>query len=171
MMLNKSHKEHETTNNKKGEKNMKKLIMMVVMMMVLVSILTGCSDLHRKDEDNATVSVTTSDGQAYVYQSVNGSDSIFSGKEYALRYFKKEIDMKIGETIHIVFECDACGNKQEIEVDSAFAGVIQCDCPEKMDENGNAREYIAFEINYYTEEELFYKRKYEQTMFGDFDNK
>ena len=43
-------------------------------------------DLHRKDEDNATVSVTTSDGQAYVYQSVNGSDSIFSGKEYALRY-------------------------------------------------------------------------------------
>ena len=128
-------------------------------------------DLHRKDEDNATVSVTTSDGQAYVYQSVNGSDSIFSGKEYALRYFKKEIDMKIGETIHIVFECDACGNKQEIEIDSAFAGVIQCECPEKMDENGNAREYIAFEINYYTEEELFYKRKYEQTVFGDFDNK
>ena len=61
--------------------------------------------------------------------------------------------------------------KQEIKVNKAFADVIQCKCPEKMDENGNEREYIAFEINYLPQNELVYKKKYEQAMFGDMDKK
>ena len=170
-MLNKSNKANETVKNKKGEKIMKKVILLVVTTMIMGITLTGCSNSTRKDEQHATVTLTTSDGQAYVYQSVNSSNSVLSGKTYALQYAKKEINMKTGETIHITFKCDACKNVQEIDVDNAWADVIHCDCPEEMDEHGNAKEYIAFEINYMEEEELSYEKKYEQAMFGDLKNK
>ena len=53
---------------------------------------------------------------------------------------------------HIVFKCDACKNEQEFDIDNAWADVISCDCPEKIDKDGNAREYSAIEVTYDQEE-------------------
>lgn len=140
----------EGTNNTayKGEKIMKKMITAVVTMMVMVIALTGCSNPLRKDDKHATVSVTTSDGQSYVGQSVNGSNATVSGKELALRNGKFTVNLKTGETAHIVFKCDACGNEQEFDINEPWSDVLACDCSEKIDKNGNAREYSAIEVSY-----------------------
>ena len=145
-------KSNKITKNKKGEKIMKKIIIIVVTMMVMIVTLTGCSNPFRKDDAHATVSVTKSDGQAYVFQSVNGVGATVSGKELALRMDKAKLNLETGETVHIVFKCEACGNKQEFDIDSAWADVICCDCPEEIDENGNAKEYVAIEVKYNQEE-------------------
>lgn len=141
-----------TTNNKKGEKIMKKVIMTAVTIMMMVVALTGCSNPFRKDDKHATVSMTTSDGQAYVFQSVNGSNATVSGKELALTNYKVNLNLKKGETVHIKFKCNACKNKQEFDIDQPWADVISCDCPEKINKEGNAREYAAIEVTYDQEE-------------------
>ena len=152
-MLNvKTKNSTNTTNSKKGEKIMKRILKTIVTMMIMVVMLTGCSNPFRKDEKNATVSITTSDGQAHVYKSVNGSDATVSGKEYALRKEKIKVNMKTGETAHIVFKCDACGNEQEFNIDQPWSDIISCDCPEKINKDGNAKEYAAIEIEYDQEE-------------------
>ena len=136
----------------KGEKIMRKIIMAVLATMLIGMMLTGCSNPFRKDDKHATVSMTTSDGQSYVFQSVNGSNATVSGKELALRNGKINFNLKTGETAHIVFKCDACGNEQEFDIDNAWSDVISCDCPEKIDKDGNAREYSAIEVTYDQEE-------------------
>lgn len=141
-----------TTNSKKGEKIMKRMLKTIVTMMIMVVALTGCSNPFRKDDKHATVSVTTSDGQAHVFQSVNGSNATVSGKELALRTGKINFNIKKGETAHIVFKCDACGNEQEFDINQPWSDVISCDCPEEVDEDGNAREYSAIEVTYNQEE-------------------
>lgn len=152
-MLNiKTKNSTNTTNSKKGEKIMKRMLKTIVTMMIMVVALTGCSNLSRKDDTNATVSITTSDGQAYVYRSVNGSDATVSGKEYALRKDKIKVNMKTGETAHIKFKCNACKNKQEFDIDQPWSDIISCDCPEKIDKDGNAKEYVAIEVAYNQEE-------------------
>lgn len=135
-----------TTNSKKGEKIMKRMLKKIVTMMIIVVALTGCSNPFRKDDKHATVSMTTSDGQAYVFQSVNGSNATVSGKELALKNGKINFNLKTGEKAHIVFKCDACGNEQKFDIDNAWSDVISCDCPEKIDKDGNAREYSAIEV-------------------------
>ena len=60
--------------------------------------------------------------------------------------------MKTGETAHIVFKCDACGNEQEFNIDQPWSDIISCDCPEKINKDGNAKEYAAIEIEYNQEE-------------------
>ena len=142
-----------TTNSKKGEKIMKRMLKKIVTMMIIVVALTGCSNPFRKDDKHATVSMTTSDGQSYVFQSVNGSNATVSGKELALKKkYKANFNLKTGETVHIVFKCDACGNEQKFDIDNAWSDVISCDCPEKIDKDGNAREYSAIEVTYDQEE-------------------
>ena len=133
-------------------RKIKKMMVTVVTMMAIAMSLTGCENPFREDDKHATVSVTTSDGQAYVFQSVNGSNSVVSGKENALRYHKFNLNLKTGETAHIVFKCDTCGNNQEFEVSKPWADVIFCDCPEEIDENNNAREYAAIEVSYQKED-------------------
>ena len=64
----------------KGERSMKKIIMTAITTMLIGMMLTGCSNPFRKDDKHATVSMTTSDGQSYVFQSVNGSNATVSGK-------------------------------------------------------------------------------------------
>lgn len=141
-----------TTNSKKGEKIMKRMLKKIVTMMIMVVALTGCSNPFRKDDKHATVSMTTSDGQSYVFQSVNASNATVSGKELALKNGKINFNLKTGETAHIVFKCDACGNEQKFDIDNAWSDVISCDCPEKIDKDGNAREYSAIEVAYNQEE-------------------
>ena len=133
-------------------RKIKKMMVTVVTMMAIAMSLTGCGNLFREDDKHATVSVTTSDGQAYVFQSVNGSNSTLSGKEKALLKCKFNLNLKTGETAHIVFKCDECGNEQEFDIDKAWSDVIGCDCPEKIDKDGNAREYSAIEVTYDQEE-------------------
>ena len=136
----------------KGEKDMRKIIMAVLTTILIGMMLTGCSNPFRKDNVHATVSVTTSDGQAYVFQSVNGANRTVSGKEIALRNGGNTLNLKTGETAHITFKCDACENEQTFDIDSAWADVLSCDCPVKIDEAGNAREYTAIRITYNQEE-------------------
>lgn len=136
----------------KGEKSMKKIIMAVITTMLIGMALTGCGIGSKVDENNATVSVTTSSGLAFVGRSVNGSAATVSGKEYALRRDEIAVNLKTGETAHIEFKCDACKNKQEFDIDKAWSDVISCDCPEKIDENGNAKEYVAIVVTYNQEE-------------------
>lgn len=132
---------------------MKKMIMLVVTIMVMAVALTGCNNPFKKDDQHATVSITTSDGRAYVFQSVNGSNATISGKELALKKCKVNFNMETGESAHIIFKCDACGNKQEIDIDQPWSDVIHCDCPEEIDEKGNSKEYAAIELTYNQQEE------------------
>lgn len=140
--------EERTTSKNKGEKTMRRIMMAVLATMLIGMMLTGCSNPFRTDDAHATVSVTTSDGQAHVFQSVNGSNATVSGKELALRECKTNFNLKTGETAHIVFKCDACGNEQEFDINQPWSDVISCDCPEEIDEDGNAREYSAIEVTY-----------------------
>ena len=133
-------------------RKIKKMMVTVVTMMAIAMYLTGCGNPFRTDDKHATVSVTTSDGQAYVFQSVNGSNCTVSGKEDALQHHKFNLNLKTGETAYIVFKCDTCGNNQEFEVSKPWADVIFCDCPEEIDENNNAREYAAIEVSYQKED-------------------
>lgn len=140
--------EERTTSKNKGGKTMRRVIMAVLATMLMGMMLTGCSNPFRTDDAHATVSVTTSDGQAHVFQSVNGTNATVSGKELALRERKTNFNLKTGETAHIVFKCDACGNEQEFDINQPWSDVISCDCPEEIDEDGNAREYSAIEVTY-----------------------
>lgn len=152
-MLNiKTKNSKNTISNKKGEKIMKKVIMTSVTIMIMVVALTGCSNPLREDKNHATVSVTISDGRSSVWQSVNGTNTSRSGKKWALEN-KSEIIIATGETAHITFKCDACGNEQEFDIDTPWADIISCDCPEKIDKKGNAKEYTAIEVLYYNQED------------------
>ena len=131
---------------------MKKIIMVVVTMMALVATLTGCSNPLKKDDKHATVSITTSDGRAYVFQTVNGSNATISGKELALKNCKVSLNLETGENAHIVFKCDDCGNEQKFDINQSWSDVIHCDCPEELDEKGNAKEYAAIVVTYVQEE-------------------
>lgn len=134
-------------------RKIKKMMITVVTMMAIAMSLTGCGNPFRTDDKHATVSVTTSDGQAYVFQSVNGSNCTVSGKEKALRECKFNLNLKTGETAHIVLKCEACGNEREFNVAEPWSDVIFCDCPEEIDEDGNAREYAAIEVSYNQKED------------------
>ena len=76
-----------------------------------------------------------------------------SGKEKALRECKFNLNLKTGETAHIVLKCEACGNEREVNVAEPWSDVIFCDCPEEIDENNNAREYAAIEVSYNKKED------------------
>ena len=151
-MLNKKmNNNNEIKNNKKWEKIMKKIIIIVVTIMTMVMTLTGCSNPFRKDTKHATVSITTSDGQSYLMQSFNGSNATISGKELALKA-KIIVNMETSETAHIIFKCEDCGNEQEFDIAQPWSDIISCDCPEKLDEEGNAKEYSAIVVTYDQEE-------------------
>ena len=130
---------------KKGEDIMKKLGIMMIAVVMLVA-LTGCN-LFKEDDVHANVGITTSSGQAYVCSTWNGAGKGWSGQRIALSK-KVELTLKKGETANVTFKCDACGNEQTYEITEAWSEVLKCDCPEQMDDKGNAREYVAICISY-----------------------
>ncbi len=138
--------EEKTKSYYKGEKIMRKFIMVITTVMMMAFLLAGCNVL-RTDNKHASVSVTTSDGQSYVFQSANSSLSS-SGKDSALRFARVSLNMKTGETVHVTFKCETCGNEQEIDIDKPWSDFIHCDCPEEMDKDGNVREYAAILVSY-----------------------
>ena len=129
---------------------MKKIRIMMVTVVLMCVVLTGCSNPLKTDNTHATVTLTTSTGEAYVWRSVNGAGMNHSGQEIALHH-KTEIVLKENETAKITFKCDACGNEQEYEVSEAWAQVLSCDCPEKIDDEGNAKEYTSISVTFVTD--------------------
>lgn len=138
------------TTFRKGNNTMKKICIMMVSVILMFVVLTGCQGF-KKDETHATVSLTTSTGQALVGQSFNGAGLNWSGQKIALNY-KSELTLLNDETATLTFKCDACGNEQTYVVTEAFSETLHCDCPEEIDENGNAREYFAICISFKDEE-------------------
>lgn len=126
---------------------MKKLSIMVVTVVLMCVALTGCSNPLKTDDTHATVTLTTSSGKAYVWRSINGAGMTTSGKDLSL-YHKSELILNDGETATVTFKCDACGNEQEYEVSEAWAETLYCDCPEEIDQNGNAKEYTTISISF-----------------------
>lgn len=123
------------------------LILMAASMML---VLTSCSIFGASDDAHATMAVTTSDGRTGIFESHNGLNRTWSGERAALKDIQK-IEILEGGSVSVCFKCEACGDVQEMEIDHPCSMVISCKCPEQGDEGGNAKEYLAFVVNYPTE--------------------
>ena len=133
--------------NRKGDSKMKKISIILVIVATMVLALTGCGDSFRHDENHAKVIMTTASGYSDVTRSFNGAGKTISGQELALRN-KGNFSLKRGDKLHLTFECEACGDIQEFDIENAWAKIISCKCPEKIDKNGNAKEYYAISVNF-----------------------
>lgn len=129
--------------NRRG-KNMKKFCMMMIVAILMCFILTGCL---RQDRNHASVGLKLSNGVACVAESYNGAGMTLSGQQIALKHVSN-IVLEEGETAELTFKCNACGNNQKYEIDAPWAEILSCDCPEKIDKNGNAKEYLAIGFSY-----------------------
>ena len=126
---------------------MKKTIVLVVTLVLMCVAFAGCSNPLKKDQSHATVSVVTSDGTSWIGQSVNGAGMTDSGKNIALKN-KSVLELKEGDFATVTFKCDACGKEEVYEVAEAWADTLSCDCPEKIDDEGNAKEYFSISISF-----------------------
>ena len=121
---------------------MKKLMASFVAMALLVVSLSGCNSIM-EDKIPATAEITTSEGDAYVVNSVNGTNKNVSGATYAVTYAPFLLSLTDGESATIYFYCPACGHEENDTISAPFAKLYKCECPEKMGKNGAAREYIC----------------------------
>ena len=141
-------KDNMRKKEKKGEFSMRKHAIMMVIATILVTFgLTGCTNPFKTDENHAKVSISTESGFSDTIQSVNGAGKSASGQSIALRY-KSEFVLKKGDKLYLAFNCDACGYTKEFVIDYPWANTISCDCPEKIDEAGNAKEYFAISVSF-----------------------
>lgn len=131
---------------RKGDINMKKITMLVTVGIMAIA-LTGCGNSFKQDKNHAKVSIITSSGYTANTRSFNGAGMTMSGQDIALRN-KSEITLKDGDELHLSFECEACGDIQEYDIKENWAKTISCKCPEKIDENGNIKEYYAVSVNF-----------------------
>ena len=120
---------------------------MLVTVVIMAIALTGCGKSLEKDENHAKVSWSTTSGQAANTRSFNGAGMTISGQDIALRN-KAEFVLKKGDKLHLTFECEACGDVQEFDIDEVWAKTISCKCPEKIDENGNAKEFYTASVTF-----------------------
>lgn len=102
--------------------------------------LTGCNS-SVIDNEPAIAEITTSSGDSGIYTSFNAS-SIYSGSERALKN-NINIELADGEIANIHFYCSKCGHDKTEAIEAPFAKMFSCDCSEKNDDSGNAREYIS----------------------------
>ena len=126
---------------------MKKISIMLVTVVIMAIALTGCSKSFKRDDNHAKVSWSTTSGQAANTRSFNGAGMSMSVQDIALRN-KAEFVLKKGDKLHLTFECEACGDVQEFDIEEAWAKTISCKCPEEIDENGNAKEYYAASVSF-----------------------
>ena len=121
----------------------------MILTVVSMFTLTGCGNIENMfkfDEIHATASITTSSGDAFVVESMNKQEISVMNQ---IRW-----ELAKGETAVVDFECLACKNKQKFEISTPWAKTIACDCPEKLDSNGNQREYITIAMSYKKDEKL-----------------
>ena len=126
---------------------MKKISIMLVTVVIMAIALTGCGESLKQDNNHAKVSWTTTSGQVANTRSFNGAGLTMSGQDIALRN-NAEFVLKKGDKLHISFECEACGDAQEFDIEEAWAKTISCKCPEKIDKNGNTKEYYAASVRF-----------------------
>jgi len=139
---------NKKSKNKRGEIDMKKKISIMLVTGVIMAItLTGCGESLKQDENHAKVSWVTESGQAANTRSFNGAGMTMSGQDIALRN-KAKFVLKEGDKLHLTFECEACGDVQEFDIDEPWAKTISCECPEEIDENGNAKEYYSATVSF-----------------------
>lgn len=106
---------------------------------LLALSLVGCG---KSDNMPAIAEVTTSDGNAIIYSSLNGDGHNYSGVRSALAN-KIYLELADGENATVHFYCDKCEHDETETIEAPFSKMFSCDCPEEIDESGNAREYIA----------------------------
>ena len=122
---------------------MKKFAMIFVAIAIVIS-MSGCKlSIFKVDDVPATAEITTTEGDAYVVNSVNGANKTVSGASYAVSHAPVSLHLADGEKATIHFVCSACGYEVEDTIIAPFAKLYHCECPEKIDENGNACEYIS----------------------------
>lgn len=138
---------NKKSTNRKGDCNMKKISIMLVTVVIMVMALTGCGNSFKQDENHAKVSWTASNGWTANTRSFNGAGMTWSGQDIALKN-KAELTFKRGDKVHLTFECDACGDVQEFDIEENWAKTLSCKCPEEIDENGNAKEYYAASVRF-----------------------
>lgn len=126
---------------------MKTIIAVIMLITITCFALASCGESLKRDDNHATVSVTTSSGGAFVGKSFNGAGYNRSGKDMALKN-KMQVTLKNGDIAHITFKCDSCEDTQEYDIKEAWADVLSCNCTEAIDENGNAKEYYAISISF-----------------------
>lgn len=127
---------------------MKKIIsILVTVATVMSTTLTGCVNTFREDKNHAKVSWYTTSGLSGNTRSFNGAGLAGSGQDIALQS-KFDATLKKGDKLHLVFECEACGDLQEFDIEEAWAKTISCKCPEKIDKDGNAKEYFAISVSF-----------------------
>ena len=122
---------------------MKKAFLLVLSIVFAVT-LTACT---QRDNEHAVVTLTTSSGEAYLWDSVNGSGATITGRELAFRN-QSNLTLKEGETATITFKCDTCGDSQEYVIDYPWSAMLYCNCPEEPNAEGNLREYTSICISY-----------------------
>ncbi len=116
-----------------------------VILAIATVVVLGIYIIPKIDKNPATVSITSSGG--YAETCVTKNDSLLNlnkGKKTAIATGKKLILNK-GETIHVEFQCDACGKKEEVDISQPFAKVFSCDCTGKK---GNSKEYFSLTVEY-----------------------
>lgn len=126
---------------------MKRIGIMLVTVVIMAITLTGCGNPFKTDENHAKVSCYTTSGLAGNTRSFNGAGKTRSGQDLALEN-KTDFILEKGDKLHLTFECEACGDVQEFDIDNAWAKIISCQCPEEIDENGNAKEYYAASVTF-----------------------
>lgn len=115
---------------------MKKLI--VIFCSITMILLTGCG----KDTVPAIAEITTSSGTAIVFTSLNGAGYTYSGAQRA-EANELRLELADGESATVHFYCSKCEHDETETIEAPFAKMFSCECPEEMDDSGNAREYIA----------------------------
>lgn len=120
-----------------------KKFMLLVSLLCVCFLLVGC--VIKEDRSHATVEIETSRGESFTRSSSNGYTTPFDGKEQAILQVKF-FELKDGETANVHFYCDACGHEEYVTLTAPDAKLLECDCPEVIDENDNSREYVAIVV-------------------------
>lgn len=129
-------------------KKIKKFGIFVAVVVVLGAVILEILFVKARltmDKEHATVTISNSEGEVEFTESVNGTGFIDSGEEVAIRNVCK-VTIAKGESIQLGFYCPACRNEQQERIDTPGLRIFYCDCPEKGDENGQAKEYFAIEV-------------------------
>ena len=141
--------------------------------MIFLSIIVFCISLdscesRKKDKTHAQVKLTTSTGFSVNWLSYNGVGKNKSGKEIAYEN-TQYIVLEEGNSATLTFNCSSCGKKCKYKINSAWADIICCDCPETTKKKGPSREYFSIAIDFSPSVDFIEFRKYDSSInaFGE----
>ncbi len=134
---------------------MKKLSSFIIIILVLIVLLFSGRKLYihsKQDTHHARFEVSTSEGGVLEGRSYNETESTFNPiEEYAISN-RVILNMRDGEVATIHFWCKECGHNESVEIVSG-GKMLQCDCPKKMNDKKEVREYVAFLVTHNPDED------------------